>query len=115
MWRTVLVIFSLLYAVCAGAVTPGTDKITLSDLDDVIRNAKNYDMVGEDRLDSCRTALARSKSLEQRYLIRPVQDGFGYLLCIEISRSGESARSYGLCRGVIHSTRQAVSDFGNEL
>lgn len=47
--------------------------------------------------------------------IRPVQDGFGYLLCIEISRSGESARSSGLCRGVIHSTRQAVSDFGNEL
>lgn len=69
MWRTVLVIFSLLYAVCAGAVTPGTDKITLSDLDNVIRNAKNYDMVREDRLDSCRTALARSKSLEQRYLI----------------------------------------------
>ena len=69
MWRTVLVIFSLLYAVCAGAETPGTDKITLSDLDDVIRNAKNYDMVREDRLDSCRTALARSKSLEQKYLI----------------------------------------------
>lgn len=69
MWRTVLVIFSLLHAVCAGAETPGTDKITLSDLDDVIRNAKNYDRVREDRLDSCRTALARSKSLEQRYLI----------------------------------------------
>lgn len=38
MWRTVLVIFSLLHAVCAGAVTSGTDKITLSDLDNVIRN-----------------------------------------------------------------------------
>ena len=69
MWRTVLVIFSLLHAVCAGAVTSGTDKITLSDLDNVIRNAKNYDRVREDRLDSCRTAMARSKSLEQRYLI----------------------------------------------
>lgn len=69
MWRTVLVIFSLLSTLCQGAERHVQDKITLSDLDNVIRHANEYDRVREDRLDSCRTALLHSKSLEQKYLL----------------------------------------------
>lgn len=69
MWRTVLVIFSLLSTLCQGAERHDTDKITLSDLDNVIRHASEYDRVREDRLDSCRTALMHSKTLEQKYLL----------------------------------------------
>ena len=69
MWRTILVIFSLLSTLCQGAERQDTDKITLSDLDNVIRNARNYDKVREERLDSCRTALMHSKTLEQKYLL----------------------------------------------
>ena len=54
MWRTVLVIFSLLSTLCQGAERHVQDKITLSDLDNVIRHANEYDRVREDRLDSCR-------------------------------------------------------------
>lgn len=64
-----LIIFSLLPVVCPAAEKQDTVKITLSDLDVVIRNAKKYDKVREDRLDSYREALAKSKSLEQKYLI----------------------------------------------
>ena len=69
MWKTPLIIFSLLSAVCSGAEALGSDKITLSDLDNVIRKASEYDKVREDRLDSCRTALVKSNSLEQKYLL----------------------------------------------
>lgn len=69
MWRTVLVIFSLLSILCQGAERHVQDKITLSDLDNVIRHASEYDKVREDRLDSCRTALMHSKTLEQKYLL----------------------------------------------
>lgn len=69
MWRTVLVIFSLLSTLCQGAERNDTDKITLSDLDNVIRHASEYDKVREDRLDSCRMALTHSKTLEQKYLL----------------------------------------------
>lgn len=69
MWRTILVIFSLLSTLCQGAERHDTDKITLSDLDNVIRHASEYDRVREDRLDSCRTALTHSKTLEQKYLL----------------------------------------------
>lgn len=69
MWRTVLVIFSLLSTLCQGADRHVQDKITLSDLDNVIRHASEYDKVREDRLDSCRTALMHSKTLEQKYLL----------------------------------------------
>lgn len=69
MWRTVLVIFSLLSTLCQGAERHVQDKITLSDLDNVIRHASEYDKVREDRLDSCRTALTHSKTLEQKYLL----------------------------------------------
>lgn len=69
MWRTVLVIFSLLSTLCQGAERHDTDRITLSDLDNVIRHASEYDRVREDRLDSCRTALLHCKSLKQKYLL----------------------------------------------
>lgn len=69
MWRTILVIFSLLSTLCQGAERHDTDKITLSDLDNVVRHASEYDRVREDRLDSCRTALTHSKILEQKYLL----------------------------------------------
>lgn len=69
MWRTVLVIFSLLSTLCQGAERHVQDKITLSDLDNVIRHANEYDRVREERLDSCRTALMHSKTLEQKYLL----------------------------------------------
>ena len=69
MWRTVLVIFSLLSTLCQGAERHDTDKITLSDLDNVICHASEYDRVREGRLDSCRTALMHSKTLEQKYLL----------------------------------------------
>lgn len=69
MWKTPLIVFSLLSSVCYGAETLGTDKITLSDLDNVIGKAAEYDKVRENRLDSCRTTLVKSNSLEQKYLL----------------------------------------------
>lgn len=69
MLKTLLVIFSLLSTFCQGAERHVQDKITLSDLDNVIRHASEYDRVREDRLDSCRTALTHSKTLEQKYLL----------------------------------------------
>lgn len=64
-----LIIFSLLPVVCPATENQDTVKITLSDLDAVIRDAKKYDIVREVRLDSYRKALTQSKSLEQKYLI----------------------------------------------
>ncbi len=69
MLKTLLVIFSLLSTLCQGAERHVQDKITLSDLDNVIRHASEYDRVREDRLDSCRMALTHSKTLEQKYLL----------------------------------------------
>lgn len=69
MLKTLLVIFSLLSTLCQGADRQVQDKITLSDLDNVIRHASEYDKVREDRLDSFRTALMHSKTLEQKYLL----------------------------------------------
>lgn len=69
MWKTPLIVFSLLSSVCSGAETLGADKITLSDLDNVIGKAAEYDKVREERLDSCRTTLVKSNSLEQKYLL----------------------------------------------
>lgn len=47
MLKTLLVIFSLLSTLCQGAERHDTDKITLSDLDNVIRHASEYDKVRE--------------------------------------------------------------------
>lgn len=69
MWKTPLIVFSLLSSVCSGAETLGADKITLSDLDNVISKAAEYDKEREDRLDSCRATLMKSNSLEQKYLL----------------------------------------------
>lgn len=69
MWKTPLIVFSLLSSVCYGADALGADKITLSDLDNVISKAAEYDKVREDRLDSCRMTLMKSNSLEQKYLL----------------------------------------------
>lgn len=62
MWKTPLIVFSLLSSVCSGAETLGADKITLSDLDNVISKAAEYDKLREDRLDSCRTTLMKSNA-----------------------------------------------------
>lgn len=45
MLKTLLVIFSLLSTLCQGAERHVQDKITLSDLDNVIRHANEYDKV----------------------------------------------------------------------